>query len=395
MCATKRLSETQEKILKTIWETGKPVTTQEIVKKIVLKARSLNMHLFNLRRAGLVKMSGRGYVITEEGKERIVLPKINKEMAEKNLSKRPLIEPRTNRDFECLQTFNTGAVVIEDKVHFLYRAVGRDYISRFGYANSKDGFHLDERLDDPVYQHKVTHTSFYSYVSGGSLGGVEDPRIVRIDDTVYVTYTVCDDSLSVALASIKVDDFLSKRWSQARVRIISPRGETHKNWVLFPKKIRGKYAVLHSISPRILINYLDDLEFKGESFIKSHYNGEPSGEWKGGWEGWVKGVGPPPIETNYGWLVFYHALPKDNLSGYCIGSMLLDIDNPTSIRFRTKEPILTPWDIRDGVKPNIVYTCGAVVKDGRLLIYYGAADTKVCVAHANLDEFLENLTRKS
>jgi predicted GH43/DUF377 family glycosyl hydrolase len=71
--------------------------------------------------------------------------------------------------------------------------------------------------------------------------------------------------------------------------------------------------------------------------------------------------------------------------------MLLDIDNPTSILLRAKEPTLTPWDITDGVKPNIVYTCGALVKDGELLIYYGAADTKVCVAHANLDKFLKHL----
>jgi len=351
------------------------------------------MHLINLRRTGLVKISGKGYIITEEGKERIGLPKIY-EMAEKILSKRPLIEPIENRDWECLQTFNTGAVVMEDKVHFLYRAVGSDYISRFGYANSKDGFHLDERSDEPVYQHKVTHPSFYSYISGGSLGGVEDPRIVRIEDTVYVTYTVCDDGLSVALASIKVEDFLNKRWNQLRGRIISPPGENHKNWVLFPEKIGGKYALLHSISPRILINYFDDLEFEGRNVIKSYYHGEPSGEWKGGWEGWIKGIGPPPIKTDYGWLVFYHALHKDNLSGYCIGSMLLDIYNPTSILFRAKESILTPWDIRDGVKPNIAYTCGAVVKDGMLLIYYGAADTKVCVAHANLNEFLKNMTGK-
>jgi len=393
VCVTKRLSEAQEKILKTVWETGNSVTTQEIAKKMGLKARSVNMNLINLRRAGLVKISGKGYVITEEGKERIGLPKIN-EIAERNLSKETLIEPKKDRDWESLQTFNTGAVVIENKVYFLYRAVGRDYISRFGYANSKDGFHLDERLNDPVYEHKVTHPSFYSYISGGSLGGVEDPRIVRIEDTVYVTYTVCDGGLSVALASIKVEDFLHKRWNQLRGRIISPRGETHKNWALFPEKIGGKYALLHSISPIILINYFDDLEFTGGNVIKSYYNGEPCGGWKGGWEGWVKGVGPPPIKTDYGWLVFYHALHKDNLSGYCIGAMLLDIADPASILFRVEEPILTPWNIRGGVKPNIVYTCGAVVKDGRLLIYYGAVDTRVCVAHANLDEFLENLTGK-
>ena len=79
---------------------------------------------------------------------------------------KPFIEPRKNLEWECLQTFNAGAAVIEDKVHFLYRAVGSDYVSRFGYANSKDSFHLDERLDEPVYQHKVKHTNYYSYISG-------------------------------------------------------------------------------------------------------------------------------------------------------------------------------------------------------------------------------------
>jgi len=303
---------------------------------------------------------------------------------------RPIVEPRKDHTWECLQTFNSGAAVIENKVHLLYRAVGRDYISRFGYANSEDGFHIDERLDDPVYQHKVNHASSYSYASGGGLGGVEDPRIVRIEDRVYITHTVCDDGLSVALASIKVEDFLNKRWNHTKVRIISPRGETHKNWVLFPEKIGGRYGLLHSISPKILVNYFDDLEFEGVN-LKSYYHGEPGGEWKGGWEGWVKGVGPPPIKTDYGWLAFYHALHKDNSGGYCIGSMLLDTDDPTSILFRAKEPILTSLNMRDGVKPNTVYTCGAVVKEGRLIIYYGAADTKVCVAHANLDEFLEYL----
>jgi predicted GH43/DUF377 family glycosyl hydrolase len=345
------------------------------------------------RKTGKKKKSRRG----AKGKialKLVALPSENVRSLVEKVEK-PLIEPRKNRDWECLQTFNSGAVVIEDKVHFLYRAIGRDYISRFGYANSKDGFRLDERLDNPVHQHKVTHASFYSYVSGGSLGGVEDPRILRMEDKVYVTYTVCDDGLSVALASMKVEDFLNKRWNQLRVRIISPHGENHKNWVVFPEKIGGKYALLHSISPKILINYFDDLKFESENLMKSYYHGEPSGEWKGGWEGWVKGVGPPPIKTDYGWLMFYHALPKHNLGGYCIGSMLLDKDNPTSILFRAKKPILTPWDINDGVKPNIVYTCGAVVKDGKLLIYCGAADTRVYVVHANLDEFLENLTRKS
>ncbi len=311
-----------------------------------------------------------------------------------NRVEKPLIEPIKDHEWECLQTFNTGAVMIDHKVHFLYRAIGRDGISRFGYANSKDGFHLDERLDDPVYQHEVMNASFYSNISGGILGGIEDPRMVRINDKVHLTYTIYHNGIKVALASIKVEDFLNKRWNQLRTKIISPRYETNKNYALFPEKIGGKYAILHGISPKILITYLDDLEFEGGTVIKSYFCGKLGGEWKGGWEGWIKGAGAPPIKTKYGWLVFYHAYQKYNLGAYCIGAMILDRDDQTLIRFRAKEPILTSWDISDGVKPYIVYTCGAVVKDGRLLIYYNVADTKVCVAHANLDEFLENLAGK-
>lgn len=85
----KNVNEMREKILKTIWETGNPITMQEISERMGLKARSANMHLLGLRRAGLVMMSGGGYVITEEGKEAIGLPRIDGKMAEKILSKTP------------------------------------------------------------------------------------------------------------------------------------------------------------------------------------------------------------------------------------------------------------------------------------------------------------------
>jgi len=305
----------------------------------------------------------------------------------------PLIDPRRDRDFECLQTFNAGAVVIEDKVHLLYRAIGADNISRFGYANSSDGLHIDERLDVPVCQYNLMRPSRYSFASGGSVGGIEDPRIVRIEDKVHITYTVCDaNGLGVGITSIAVDDFLEKKWGHARVRTISPRAEMHKNWVLFPEKLNGRYALLHSITPKMLIDYFDDLEFGQEALVRSYTNGGPSEGWNGGWEGWVRGVGPPPIKTERGWLVFYHALPKGLLGGYCIGAMLLDLDKPTTILCRAREPIITPWDNLEGVKLNVVYACGAVVKDDRLMVYYGANDTKVRVAHTSLDEFLRELT---
>jgi predicted GH43/DUF377 family glycosyl hydrolase len=303
-----------------------------------------------------------------------------------------LIEPRRGNSFESRQTFNTAAVDIGGRVHFVYRAIGDDLVSRFGYANSVDGVSLDERVDRPIYQYNPQHPSYYSYLSGGSMGGVEDPRVVRIDDSVYVTYTVADGSgLSVAITSLSVEDFLNKNWDSATVRALSPREEIHKNWVLFPEKVHGKYALLHSITPKILVDYFEDLVFEGANFIRSYHNGVPSGSWTGGWEGRVRGIGPPPIRTDSGWLAFYHGLPRNNLDSYCIGAMLLDLDDPTKILYRARDPVITPWDIENVVKQNIVYACGALIRRGKLFVYYGAGDTKVHFAYTDSAEFLESL----
>ena len=222
----------------------------------------------------------------------------------------PMISPSAENGWEAWQTFNPGVILLNDKVYFLYRAIGEDGLSRFGYAASNDGFHIDERLSYPVYEHRVGQRpsfNIFSYFSGGSFGGSEDPRIVRVDDedTLYMTYTACDEGLRVALTSIKVNDFLNKRWKWKLPVLISPPGEVHKNWVIFPEKINGKYAILHSISPEILIDYFDDLNFDGGTYIKSCYSGKIR---KNCWDSWVRGAGAPPLKTKHGWLVFYQAM---------------------------------------------------------------------------------------
>jgi len=197
----------------------------------------------------------------------------------------------------------------------------------------------------------------------------------------------------VALTSIKVDDFLNKRWKWKLPVLISPPGQVHKNWVIFPEKINGKYAILHSINPEISIEYLDSLEFNNSTYINSYYGGEIR---KRCWDGWVRGVGPPPIKTKKGWLLFYHAMDSRDFSKYKVGAMLLDLENPTKVLHRSKEPILEPKEFyeNNGFKAGVVYASGAIIKDGKLLIYYGGADSYVCVAYANLEEFLKALTKE-
>ena len=153
--------------------------------------------------------------------------------------------------------------------------------------------------------------------------------------------------------------------------------------------------MLTSINPEISIEYLDDLEFsasggKDNRYIESAF--APACR-KNCWDTCVRGAGTTPIKTNYGWLLFYHAIDERDPGKYKVGAMLLDLSDPTKILHRSKEPILEPEEVyeNDGFKTGVVYASGAVVKDGEILIYYGAADSYVGVAYANCKKFIEEL----
>ncbi len=317
----------------------------------------------------------------------------------------PIINPRPEKEWESRQTFNAATVRLDGKTHFLYRAIGEQGLSVLGHASSKDGINIDERSDKPVYvlnkkQEKDAQANTklpLDYTSGGSLEGCEDPRITKIGKRIYMTHTTFDgwSLLRMTLTSISEEDFLNKNWDKWEEPVfISPPDKINKNWVIFPEKINGKYAILHSISPEISIEYVDELNFTEEEYLESHY--APS-EVEEGWEGQVKGVGPPPMKTEYGWLVLYHAFDKEDQSRYKMGAMLLDYSNPEKVLYRAKEPILEPSSHyeNNGFKPGIIYSCGANVIDGQLFVYYGGADSVICAATIKLDKLLESLRQDS
>lgn len=312
----------------------------------------------------------------------------------------PIIQANPQHHWESFAVFNTAAIYLKDKVHFIYRAIGNAGTSVLGYASSKDGIHIDERLAEPVYmaadslqsRNNNTYSISFPYASGGSWSGCEDPRLVQIDDTIYMTYTAFNgwQAPSVALTSIKVSDFLKKIWHWKKPIQISPLGEMHKNWVIFPEKIKGHYAILHSITPDIQIDFFDTLDFNNNPNIKSYYSSSGRDMY---WDNWIRGVGPPPIKTQEGWLVFYHAMDKCDPNRYKIGAMILDENNPAKILYRANYPLLEPdtWYENEGYKAGVVYTCGAVIIGEKLFIYYGAADTVICAASANLNELLTKI----
>ena len=318
----------------------------------------------------------------------------------KRAKNNPIIEPRLY-PWESKATFNPAAIKAGDKVHLLYRAVGDNDSSVLGYASSKDGLNIDERPTYFIYKKNTGCSKFKEpvfYISGGGWnGGCEDPRLAVIDDDVFMLYTAFDGwgSVRIALTSIKLNDFLKKKWRRwEKPVLISPPNEIHKNWVIFPGKINGKFAVLHSISPKIAIEYVDSLdEFDGTKFIQSYYHSEP--KWENSWDTWVRGVGPTPIKTKIGWLVLYHAMDKNDPDRYKLGAMILDLKDPTKILYHSKNPILEPDECyeNEGWKSGVIYSCGAAVKKGKLFVYYGGADKFVCAASMPLQDLLDDLRK--
>jgi len=313
----------------------------------------------------------------------------------------PVIFPARGMYWESNATFNPTAFIHDGKVHVVYRAVSMGELSTLCYASSSDGCYMSERTFKPIfihgnfYQNKNTSLPI-SYNSGGGWnGGAEDPRITKIGDMLYMTYTAFDGwgSVRIGLTSISLEDFLNKKWNNWKMPVlISPPAEIHKNWVIFPEKINGKYAILHSLSPEILIDYFDDLNsFDGNTFIHSVHQNHPKWQFR---EKGMRGVGGAPIKTKYGWLIFYHAMEEHETHRYKIWAMILDQKDPTKILFRSKKPILEP-DVfyeNEGYKSGVIYSCGAVVKDNTLFLYYGGADMVSCVATADLKLFLKELT---
>ncbi len=320
----------------------------------------------------------------------------------------PIIRPRLVHDWEGEGTFNP-AVVEDDEgtIHLLYRAVGRDGISRVGYAQSKDGTTFTRRSDRPVFQaplglglpDKETFTgpmvySHLLYTSGGGWGGSEDPRLVKIGSTVYMTYVAFEGwgSMRIALTSISLEDFKAGRWHWKKPKLISPPNVMAKNWLIFPEKINGKYAVFHGLFPKILIEYIDDIDTFEGYIYSQRPQGAPQPGRKKAWDGLLRGAGPPPLKTELGWLLLYHALDKNDQDKYKLGAMILDLNDPTKILYRSAHPILAPdFHYENDGKPGVVYASGALIIDGDLHVYYGGADKVCCVAKTPLKKLLKYL----
>jgi predicted GH43/DUF377 family glycosyl hydrolase len=213
--------------------------------------------------------------------------------------------------------------------------------------------------------------------------GMEDARFVRFvdedgDAMYYATYTAYDGRF-ILPQLIETSDFLG-----FRIRTLTGSAIQNKGMALFPKRIDGSYAMLSRYDDENLYLMLsDDLYFWSDPQLLVR----PSRPWE-----FVKiGNCGSPIETDAGWLVLTHGVGP--MRKYCISALLLDLENPLKVIGRLNEPLLQPAaDQTNGYVPNVVYTCGALIHAGQLILPYGLNDTVTKIGTIELDTLLAALT---
>jgi len=318
---------------------------------------------------------------TRWGSETILLlrvAEIPKDVSESEVAV-PIVEREDGKAWVDVRRFSkdTPGLDISDPRAVIYN--GEIYLSSLSHlrlARSTDGFHFEIDKQPAIFP-----TEDYEEY------GIEDPRMTNIEGTVYINYTaVSRYGISVALAS--TTDF--KTYTKHGI-ILPPE---NKNVVIFPEKINGQYVMLHRPattglgSQQIWMAYSSDMLHWGKHV-------PVMGKRPGMWDSIRLGAGAIPIKTEYGWLEIYHGV--NELQGYCLGAVLLDLNEPSKILARSNIPFLIPETEyeRTGFFGNVVFTCGAVItesQDKRIVrIYYGAADQYTCRADIDLEDILDSL----
>ena len=273
--------------------------------------------------------------------------------------------------------FNSAVVPFGNEFAGVFRIDHRNRRMMLHAARSKDA--INWRIDPEPINFKCAIPEIQPFVYG------YDPRVCRIDAWYYVTWCNCYHGPTIGVARTR--DFVEfEQLENAYLPF-------NRNGVLFPRKINGNFAMFsrpsdngHTPFGDIFYSESPDLCYWGKH---RHVMGTA-----GGWQSTKVGAGPIPIETGEGWLLFYHGvLTSCNGFVYSFGAALLDLEQPWKVIYRTDPYLLSPQTLYEcvGDVPNVAFPCAALVDppSGRLAIYYGGADTVVCMAFAQVDAAID------
>ncbi len=339
------------------------------------------------------------------------------------VKKEGVILTKTGFGFENEGVLNPAAIEDGEYIHLFYRAVSKGNYSSIGYCKLKGPLLVTERNYTPVIVPQFPYESH----------GVEDPRIVKIEDLFYLTYTAYDgvNALGALAVSTDLKHFDKKGLIVPQVtykdfcRLIGPNCEINekyirynvnaqlyekdgtkaliwdKNVIFFPGRINGKIYFIHRIKPDIQIaSVMEIAELTTEYWNNYFHHFDDNIVLTARFDHEVSyiGGGCPPIETESGWLLIYHGV-HDTIDGYVYSACaaLLDLENPRKEIARLPYALFQPdykWELIGEVN-NVCFPTGAIELDGILYIYYGAADEQIACASVNMqslvNELLENL----
>jgi predicted GH43/DUF377 family glycosyl hydrolase len=209
--------------------------------------------------------------------------------------------------------------------------------------------------------------------------GIEDARFVRFQNDdgsfrYYATYTAYDGRITLP-QMLETGDFLNFKFS-----MLNGPAVQNKGMALFPRKVGGRYAMLsRQDDENLLIMFSNNIHFWSEPKLLVL----PAQSW----EFFKIGNCGSPIETEAGWLVLTHGVGA--MRKYCLGAFLLDLNDPTRVIRRLREPLLCPNELeREGYVPNVIYTCGALLHGLELIIPYAMSDSATSFATVSMDELL-------
>ncbi len=274
-----------------------------------------------------------------------------------------------------IMEFDNADPKLDRKDPRVFRYDGEHYLSTLSHlrlVRSTDGATFSEGAWPPLFGRGELETF-----------GIEDCRVTQIGDTYYLTFTeVSANGVGVGLRS-------TRDWQriESHGMIFPPH---NKDCAIFEEKVGGKYFALHRpSSPEIGGNYIwlaesPDLKHWGTHRCLARTR-------PGMWDGARVGAGAAPIRTPAGWLEIYHG--ADNNHRYCLGVLLLDLEQPWKVLARSREPIMEPTAKyeRTGFFGNVVFTNGHLVDGDTLTLYYGASDSVICGAHFSIAEILATL----
>lgn len=336
------------------------------------------------------------------------------------VKKEGILLSKTNFSFEVAGVLNPAVIAVDNIIHVFYRAVAVGNFSSIGYCKLLSPLVVDHRDESPLL---IAETEDEKH-------GIEDPRIVKIDNTYYLTYTAYDGVNALGALATSTDlihwerkglivpkihfkDFIlnsdiDEKSYPKYTRFNDPNRHYEnlsedlymwiKNIFFFPRRINNKLCFLIRIKPDIqIVNSIDSIEDLTTEFWESYFKSfsekivlAPKHDHEINYIG----GGCPPIETKDGWLLIYHGV-HDTVNGYVYSACaaLLDLENPQKEIARLPYPLFFPekeWELKGEVN-NVCFPNGAVVHEDTLYIYYGAADERIGVASMDLPSLLAEL----